>query len=70
MPDRDEQLQSIEQRAMQSPAFNAYEKRTIREIIRVYRGWQFVGKIVRVGAITTAGIAAFAVSVSKLLGWV
>ena len=55
---------------MQSPDFNAFEKSTIREIIRVYRGWQFVGKLVRITFVIIAGIAAFAVSVSKLLGWV
>ena len=65
-----DEIDSIEQRAMQSPDFNAFEKSTIREIIRVYRGWQFVGKLVRVTFVVVAGVAAFAVSVSKLLGWV
>lgn len=70
MPNREDQIDSIEQRAMRSPDFNAFEKSTIREIIRVYRGWQFVGKLVRISAIGLAGLAAFAVAVSKLLGWV
>lgn len=68
--EQQDELESIERRAMRSPDFNAFEKTTIREIIRVYRGWVFVGRIVRVTLVALAGAAAFAVSVSKLLGWV
>lgn len=68
--EQQDELESIERRAMQSPDFNAFEKHTIREIMRVYRGWQFVGKVVRVTLVALAGLAAFAVSAGKLLGWV
>lgn len=62
----DEQLNEIQAKAERDPCFTDEEKRVIREIIRVYRGWRFFGKIVRGLVVAVGAVAGAAAAVVKL----
>ena len=57
-------LSSIERKAATDPCFTEQEKTVLREMIRVYRGWQFVGKVAK-GAIVVVGLIAAALASYK-----
>jgi len=63
----DEQLNEIQAKAEADPCFTEEEKRVIREIIRVYRGWRFFGKVVRGLVVAVGTVAAAAAAIVKLL---
>lgn len=65
---QDEQLQEIERKACADPCFTDAEKAIIREIIRVYRGWQFVAKVVRGGVVVLGGLAAAIAAIKTIMG--
>lgn len=54
----DEKLDSLERSVNYAPCFSKDQKETILEIIRVYRGWQFVIKVSKGGTVLLGIIAA------------
>lgn len=63
-----DRLQEIERKACADPCFTDAEKSTIRELIRVYRGWQFFGKIVRGAVVVLGGVAGAVTAVKAIMG--
>ena len=67
MSEEDETLNTIQRKAASDPCFTEQEKTVLREMIRVYRGWQFVGKAAK-GLIVAAGlVAAFLASYKTII---
>lgn len=63
----DETLSTIERKTQADPCFTEQEKTVLREMIRIYRGWQFVGKAGK-GLIVTSGlVAAFLASYKTII---
>ena len=62
----DETLRRIQDKATRDPCFTDDERATIREVIRVYKGWRFFGKIVRGAVVGVGAVAAAAAAVLKL----
>lgn len=61
----DEQLNEIQAKAERDPCFTDEEKKVIREIIRVYRGWRFIGKVARAAVVGAGVLAGAATAVVK-----
>lgn len=64
----DETLDSIERKTQHDPCFTSIERDTVREIIRVYRGWVFIARVVRGGVVLLGGTAAAIASVRAIMG--
>lgn len=68
MPHRSDSIDTIERKTQNDPAFTPAEKDTIREIIRVYRGWQFVIKVLKGFTVVLGAIAATLVAIKTITG--
>lgn len=69
MSDREnETLDSIERKTRHDPCFTPLERDIVREIIRVYRGWVFVARVVRGAVVVLGGTAAAIASVKAITG--
>lgn len=55
----DDQLDALERKAEAETCFTAEEKQTVREMIRIYRGWRFVAKVARGVVVFLGGVVAF-----------
>lgn len=67
MDESNQSLATIEQKAAVDPIFTDAERGTLREMIRVYRGWQFVGKVVKGGTVVVTILAGVIVAISTIV---
>jgi len=58
----EQSLEDLQRKACSDPCFTDSEKDLIREMIRIYRGWQFVAKVGKGVAVSLGLIAGIIVS--------
>lgn len=67
MDEPNQSLAAIEQKAARDPIFTDGERDTLREMIRVYRGWQFVLKVLKGGTVVLTLTAGAIVAISTIV---
>ena len=69
----DDAIERLEQIVQGMPQFTAEEQKLVRDVLEAYRGWQVLGKAMKMLIVLLAGVSALVVGLghlkSVLKGW-
>lgn len=66
--DTDSRLELLERKLCGDPCFSDEEKAIIRDMIRIFRGWRFIAKVLRGTTVVVGALVAFIAAVKSLAG--